>query len=181
MFNPHLPAADKAYLWRAVVSPAMLYGCSLCYLRSTDIARLESWQATALKSALRLPRIAHHTALLAALQIPSVQAVLRRALFNAFSDAFRGEHRLRSVLLSRLARVALNACSTGSLVDHMLVLCGGSRATLLRVAGGRIDQELVNAPRPLCGLTDSLRWLLAQNSADTWDLIRLLVVPRVEQ
>ena len=29
MFNPHLPAADKAYLWRAVVSPAMLYGCSV--------------------------------------------------------------------------------------------------------------------------------------------------------
>ena len=137
-FNPRLSPADKVYLWRAVVSPALLFGCSLCFLRSGDIARLQSWQATAIKAALRLPRTAHHSALLAALRVPSVQDVLRRALFNAFRDVFRGQHRLSSILTSGIARAALSAtsaCDTSSLVSHMLVLCGGNLATLLRVAG----------------------------------------------
>ena len=180
MFDLYLSASDKAYLWRMVVSPAMLYGCALCFLTSTDVARLESWQATAFKSALRLPRTAHHTALLAALNIPRVQSVLRRALFNAFKDAFRGDHRLRCVLLSGIARIALNmtsACSTGSIVNHMLVLCGGSLERLLQVAGGRVCPELVHVPRPACGMADSLQWLLSQNNADAWALIRLLVIP----
>ena len=150
MFNPRLPVADKAYLWRSVVSPTMLFGCSLCFLRSSDIARRESWQATAIKAALHLPRTAHHLALLVALQAPGAQNALRRALFNAFRDAFHGEHRLRSILISTLARVALNSTpvsDTCSLVNHMLSLCGGNLATLLRVSGGRVDRELVYTPQ----------------------------------
>ena len=158
MFNSRLLAADKAYLWRAVVSPALLYGCAVCFLRSDDISRLDSWQATSVKSALRLPRTSHHTALLAALHIPSVQEALRRALFSAFRDAFRGDHRLRHVLLTHLAHIALNLTHSrymGSLANHMLSLCGGNIGTLLRVAGGRVSRELVSAPRPRCGITDS--------------------------
>ena len=183
MFNPRLSPADKVFLWRAVVSPALLFGCSLCFLRSGDIARLESWQATAIKAALRLPRTAHHSALLAALEVPRVQDIIRCALFSAFRDVFRGQHRLSRILISGLARAALNAtsaCNTCSLVSHMLALCRGNLATLLRVAGGRIDLELVRTPRPTCGLTDSIRWLLAQNNANAWDVIRLLVMPEAQ-
>ena len=183
MFSPHLLASDKAYLWRSVVSPALLYGCSICLLRSSDISRLEMWQASAIKSALRLPRTAHHTALMAALQIPTVQDTLRRAIFSDFKDAFRDGHRLRRVLISRLARIALNvapACNNGSLVSHMLILCGGSLERLLQVAGGRVSQELVTAPSSKCGITDSLQWLLSQNNVDAWDIIRLLVVQHTQ-
>ena len=183
MFNSKLLAADKAYLFRTVVTPAMLFGCSLCLLKSADIARMETWQATAIKAALRLPRTAHHSALLAALQVPRVQQMLRRALFNAFRDAFRGEHRLRSILLSSLARGVLNSnstCVTDSLASHMFALCGGNLTSLLRVAGGRVERELVHTPRPSCGVTDSLKWLLDQNHAAAWDIIHLLVMPDVQ-
>ena len=181
MFNSYLTAVDKAYLWRMVVSPALLYGCAVCFLRSEDILRLDSWQATAIKSALRLPRTAHHTALLAALRIPSVQEVLRRALFNTFRDAFRGEHRLRRVLLSDLAHTALNSARLhcpGSLVSHMLSLCGMNYETLLRVAGGHVSRDLISAPRRVDGIADSLRWLLAQNNGDAWAMIHMLVLPQ---
>ena len=178
MFNANLLAIDKAYLWRSVVAPAMLYGCSTCLLRSSDISRMESWQATSIKAALRLPRIAHHTALLAALQIPSVQDVLRRSVFGAFRDTFRDNHRLRSIIISSLAREVTHVGSTGSLVSYMMSLCGGKLETLLEVAGGYLSHELVSVSRPACGITDSLRWLLSQNSADAWSLIKLIVVPR---
>ena len=183
IFSSRLPAPDKVFLWRAVVSPALLFGCSLCFLRSADVALLESWQATAIKAALHLPRTAHHSALLDALRMPRVHEVLRCALFNAFRDAFRGQHRLRSILSSSLACVALNAtsaCGTGSIVNYMLALCGGSLETLLQVAGGKVGRELVRAPRASCGITDSLRWLLTMNDADSWSLIRLLVMPDIQ-
>ena len=156
----------------------MLYGCSTCLLRSSDISRMESWQATSIKAALWLPRIAHHTALLAALQIPSVQDVLRRSVFGAFRDTFRDNHRLRSIIISSLAREVTHVGSTGSLVSYMMSLCGGKLETLLEVAGGYLSHELVSVSRPACGITDSLRWLLSQNSADAWSLIKLIVVPR---
>ena len=100
MFNSHMIAVDKAYLWCAVVSSYLLHGCTVCFLRSEDICRLGSWQANAIKSALKFPHRAHHTALLAALRILSVQDVLRCALFNASRDAVRWDHRLRRGLLS---------------------------------------------------------------------------------
>ena len=68
--------------------------------------------------------------------------------------------------------------STGSLVSYMMSLCGGKLETLLEVAGGYLSHELVSVSRPACGITDSLRWLLSQNSADAWSLIKLIVVPR---
>ena len=160
-------------------------------LRSSDISRIESWQATSIKAALRLPRIAHHTALLAALQIPSVQDVLRQSIFGAFRDTFRDNHRLRSIIISSLAREVTHVTtvgSTGSLVSYMMSLCGGKFETLLEVAGGYLSHgiyslpclshELVSVSKPACGITDSLRWLLSQNSADAWSLIKLIVVPR---
>ena len=89
MFSPHLLASDKAYLWRSVVSPALLYGCSICLLRSSDISRLEMWQASAIKSELRLPRTAQHTALMAALQIQGVHKKNRRISFPFISRVNR--------------------------------------------------------------------------------------------
>ena len=183
IFNPRLPAPDKVYLWNTVVSPALLFGCSLCFLRSADVALLESRQATAIKAALHLPRTAHHSALLDALRMPSVHEVLRRASFHVFRDAFHGQHRLRSIFLSSVARIALNAtaaCGAGSFVNHVLALCGGNLEALLQVAGGRVGRELVRVPRATSGLADSLRWLLSRNDANSWSIVRLLVMPDMQ-
>ena len=77
--------------------------------------------------------------------------------------------------MASLAHTALNvssACNIGSIINHMLALCGGSLERQLQVAGGRVSHELVNVPRSASGLSDSLCWLLSQNTADAWDLIR---------
>ena len=81
----------------------------------------------------------------------------------------------RTCLVASLAHTALNvssACNIGSIIKHMLALCGGSLERQLQVAGGRVSHELVNVPRSASGLSDSLCWLLSQNTADAWDLIR---------
>ena len=154
-----------------------LYGCSLCLLGPSDISRLEAWQATAVKAALRLPRRSHHSALMSALRIPSAQQLLRRSVFKALRDAFGGDHRLRGVLLSTLSRIVLNMSAvehTASIVNHVLVLCDGSLPRLLMIAGGTVPWECVTAPRAACGLADSLQWLMQQNDGCAWGLVRLL-------
>ena len=180
MFSSQLPATDKAYLWRAIVSPALLFGCALCPLGSADISRLESWQAATVKAALRLPSRAHHTALLAALRIPKVQETLRRSLFTSFRDSFRENHRLRQILVASLALIILGDASTSApIVRFMLILCGGDMRVLLQIAGGHIPPEILYTPRPPCGVTDSLRWLLAQHTGEAWALIEMLLVPNI--
>ena len=178
MFNQHLSAVDKAFLWRMIVAPVLIYGCEVCFLSSGDIARLEGWQASAVKSALRLPRTAHHSALMAALRIPSVQALVRRSIFRATQNAFRGQHRLRCVLVSSLAQLATNARfaeTSASIVCHLMSLCGGNFMRVLEAASGHIHGDWVHTPRPENGLADSLSWLMDSNSAESWQLVRLLV------
>ena len=163
---------------------AVLYGCFISILSSADITRIERWQATALKAMLRLPHSAYHSALMKAPNIPNAQALLRRSQLTALRDAFHGNHRLRDVLFSILARIFVNTSytrHTGSIVNHVLTLCDGSLGNLIRIAGGHVSPELVSSPRVPCGLTDSLRWLIAQNDACAWGLIRLLTCDAFSQ
>ena len=124
-----------------------------------------------------MPRTAHHTALLQAMQIPSIQSLLRRALFYAVRDAFGANHRLREVLVGNLAQLALKGETVPSVLSHMLMLCGGRLERLLRVTGGKVDAEWVSFPRPENGLVDSIRWLLQRNDEMAWNVLRMFVLP----
>ncbi|KAF0299799.1 hypothetical protein FJT64_027548 [Amphibalanus amphitrite] len=73
-FTNRLTAADKIFLWKTVVLPALIFGCETAPLSSTDIERLDSRQASLIKAALGLPRSAHHTALLIAAGVPRIDA-----------------------------------------------------------------------------------------------------------
>ena len=46
---------------------------------------------------------------------------------------------------------------------------------VLEAASGHIHGDWVHTPRPECGLADSLSWLMDSNSAESWQLVRLLV------
>ena len=182
LFSSQLPGPDKAFLWRAIVSPTLLFGCALCPLGPADISRLESWQAATVKAALRLPSRAHHTALLAALHIPKVQETLRRSIIACFRDAFRENHRLRQILVASLATLVLGDASSGHcapIVRFMFIVCGANMSVLLQVAGGHIPPEIMYTPRPPCGVTDSLSWLLAQNTGEAWALIQMILAPPI--
>ena len=93
-------------------------------------------------------------------------------------NAFRGRHRLRCVLVSSLAQLATNARfaeTSASIVCHLMSLCGGNFMRVLEAASGHIHGDWVHTPRPECGLADSLSWLMDSNSAESWQLVRLLV------
>ena len=58
--------ADKCFLWKTVVQPALTYGCAAAPLNSTDITVLSATQAANIKTALGLSRHARRSPLGAA-------------------------------------------------------------------------------------------------------------------
>ena len=158
IFSSSLSPTAKAFLWRAVVTPSLLYGCEVAPLRVADVERLETCHASCLKAALRLSQTAHHFQLLRALRVSRIQDCLRSSMLRTLASACRSDSRLRSVILRGLANVVLQPSELrGSFLGQVTGLCNGSIGTLLAVCGGSPVSHLSSTPRADCGVVDSLR------------------------
>ena len=178
MLMPSLCPADKLFLWKTVVQPALTFGCAAVPLLSADAAALSTTQAATIKTALGLPRRSHHSALLAAGGIAPAHEVIRAACFRAMCCAMRSDHRLRQAFVSGLAKLAMSPGSLrGSLLEQLLDMCGGEVSGVLEVAAGRPFDHWVTPPRTPDGLTDSIRFLLGDSSQLSRRLLRLLTCP----
>jgi len=175
MLNPNLSAQDKAFLWRIVVAPTLIFGGSISALSAADVGRLETWQASALKTAVGLPRWAHHTALIEALRVTRVRDRLRVDALKSFCRAFQSQHRLRTLFIKALAILFSNPNAfSGTFIGSVYDLCGRRWEVMFKIACGHIEPALLRPPRPHSGLTDSLRWLLQSTSPEAQLLVRLL-------
>lgn len=176
MLAKGLSPLDKAYLWKTVVLPTLVSGCSTAPLRPSDVERLDGVQAAYVKAAFGLPPSAHHSALLTAAEISSVSEYLRNAIFCTFRSALTSQHRLQQVLVSSLAKLALHPSALeGSFLYQVYQMHNGDfRAILELAAGGAVDTDRVRAPRMPDGLVDSLRLVLRGNCEVSRRLLRLL-------
>ena len=178
MLAPDLCPTDKLFLWKVVVQPALMYGCVAAPLSSTDAAELSATQAASVKTALGLPRRAHHSALVAAAGICPAHEMVRAACFRAAGSAMQSQHRLYQALLSGLAKLALHRPELGgSLLAQLSDMCSGNFAAVLDVVAGRPHDDRVSAPRTPDRRVDSLRFLLRDSCQASRRLIRLLTCP----
>ena len=176
-FSTQLSAADKAFLWKTVVMPTLLFGCDIAPLSASDIELLETCQTACIKAALRLPRSAHHTALLIALGVPRVHECIRRATFRSFRSVFNSDHRLREIFIRALALLVSPSALTGSFLHYVYMLCDCEFAAVMEAAAGRIDFERVCAPVHQDGLVDSIRFVLRGQCPASRRVLRLLTLP----
>ena len=56
MLAKGLSPADKTYIWKALIFPALSFGCSIAPLGPVDMERLGKLQASCIKTAFGLPR-----------------------------------------------------------------------------------------------------------------------------
>ena len=172
-----LCAADKAYLWKTVVLPALIFGCGTAPLRPSDVERLDKLQATCVKAAFGLPRSAHHTALLTAAGIAPVHECLRGSIFGAFRAAMGSTHphRLQRIFLTSLAHLALHPNDLGgSFISQVHNMCDRDMSAVLDLAAGQSNWERVRAPNMPNGLVDSIKLVLHGNCEASRRLLRLL-------
>ena len=176
MLAKGLSPADKTYIWKTLIFPALSFGCSIAPLGPADMERLGKLQASCIKTAFGLPRTAHHSGLLAASGIPAIHEAARGQIFRAYRSAMSSNHRLQQILITSLAKLAVSPSEVeGSFLMHIYTMCNNSfRAVMELAAGGPVDSDRVCAARMPDGLADSLQFVLQGNCEASRRLLRLL-------
>ena len=182
IFSKELSPLDKAFLWRTIVAPSLTFGAAVVPLRPDDVTQLEYFQARYIKASLGLPARAHHSALLVALGVPSVQETLRGTAVRALCNAFRGEHRLSRALTRGLVLLATDPSQLeGSFIGLVYDMCNSNLQNILSVAAGHIDQDMIHAQLEQDGVVDSLRYLASRTDVLARHLLRLIVMPWLQE
>ena len=162
ILSESLSPLDKVFLWKTVVVPALTFGCEAVPLSASDIDSLEGLQSRCIKAALGLSKYAHHSALIHALDIPSMHEEIRRAVLLGLAGIFRCDgHRLCQIMTSELALLATDPkqlCGSFLALAYRLHNC--SFKNVLENVSGHVDSAVVRAPIASDGITDSLRFLL---------------------
>ena len=135
-----------------------------------------------MKAALGLPPQAHHTDLLQALGVPSIQEILRGTVLRGLRNALKSEHRLSIALRRSLSVLAVDPAQLdGSFLGLVYSICNCDFGNVLSVASGHIDQEMIRPQLESDGVVDSLRFLAARTDSVARHLMRLIVMPHLQR
>ena len=180
IFSKDLGPLDKVFLWRTIVSPCLTFGAAVVPLTPDDICELERFQARHIKAALGLPPQAHHSALLVALGVPSIQETQRGMVLRGLCNALKSEHRLARAMVRGLALLAIEPYQLdGSFLGLVYSICNSSLENVLSVASGHIDPGTISPQYESNGIIDSLRFLAARTDSMSRHLLRCIVMPGV--
>jgi hypothetical protein len=151
ILSPGLSPDVKSRLWNSVCRPTLLYGCAALDVSKRDLKRLESEQGSLVKRSLRIGKRSHHSALLRAMNIPSVEADLTRQTAGLVDRILAKPSPCRDLYILELSRRLAGVSSVPGTLVHRASSCGVSviNPLPLRPAAATGD-----------GLVDSIKALL---------------------
>ena len=170
MTYPGLDTKVKVHIWKTVGVPTLLYGMDSLSLSPKDCSKLSSLATNTIKSVLGIRKRSHHSKLLEALGIPSMESEVRHATSSLFHRIFMADSPVRDLQNRLLARfLQTGSCVGGTLLSH-LVNSGANPLEILCKKPSR-DKEVNRAD----GVVDSLRYLLFhENFVKPWSHEHLL-------
>ena len=128
---PYLSLENRAPLWftsqwTSVLyslcgSPAMGYGMDSVSLSRSDLSQLVSAQGCIIKKAMGFPKRSHHSQLLTALQIPSMEHIIVKNTASLFHQIFQVSSPAQLIQSSLLSRFLLyDHLTPNSLLDRLI-------------------------------------------------------------
>jgi hypothetical protein len=169
-----LHPSTMTHLWSAAVRPILLYGAHCTHIRPSSLTEMQRTQTGLLKRALGLNKRCRNTALMAALQLRSVEALVDEARARTLQAALASESRASAFFGSMLA-----ACRRARPIDPRGSVAHAARAWA--VNGRSIKNFTGLAPRrpkpALDGIHDSIKQLLAAHTRDSMNTMNLLLMP----
>ena len=121
MCYPGLSTDVKSYLWTSVCLPVLTYGSECLQLSKKDIQKLDSTQGALIKHFLGLGKRSHHSNLVRALNLPSVEEVLKRQTLSLYYRLFQVESPLRKIALSFLSDyICTGTVYPGTLISRVI-------------------------------------------------------------
>ena len=159
---PGLNSEVKSFLWNSIGNPILLYGMESVALSRNDLNTLKTTQGNIIKRIMGINKRSHHSKLLKALKIPTVENVLRNNALRLYKNIFQTDtpaSDLQSILLANY--LENRSIIKGSLLEKVVS------------AGYNPLQVIFNQQTITCtdcdfneqndGMTDSLRFLLHHN------------------
>jgi len=173
---PGLAPDVKAYLWRTVCSPSLLYGCDALYIPETAAKSMESSQGSLVKQSVGVGKRSHHNALLKALGISTVSESLRKQTLAIYNRIMCYDSPARDLTVYLIGQyMSTHRIVPGTIVSRVLNL----NVSVLTCAFTKYNNKSCSVPDGADGLVDSLRSLLRHEHflkpySDEHTLIRLL-------
>ena len=99
---PGLSSDVKAHLWRTIGLPSLTYGIETLHISVTHKKRIESTQASIIKSTLGFPSRCHHSSLLNAMSIDNVYSHIKRGTLSLWRRIFDIESPARRICEKQL-------------------------------------------------------------------------------
>ena len=143
------------FIYNCICIPILLYGCETLSLSPNNFKQLNSLQGTILKSVCGLGKRSHHSNLLKAASIDTIESQLAYHTISLFSRIFKVDSPLKNLNLYFMSKyIADNTLIKGTLI-HRLVKLGFSP---IKAAFNYVPYK------PICdtndGVIDSVRSLI---------------------
>ena len=156
---PGLASDTKAYVWTMVGVPTLTYGCDCINLSDSDLHKLESTQATVIKSLVGISKRSHSSAILQALNIPKVRNIIKHDVCSLLRRICIISSPVRDLTLFHLSKYLVRGETVrGTLVDRIVKFGLSPLAVLFDTSTGQgasCNNELAGG-----GVVDSLRFML---------------------
>ena len=159
MSYPGLNSDVKAFLWNTIGCPILAYGMESIDLSESDIKQLKTLQGNTIKRVMGISKHSHHSNILKALGVPTIDDVIKNNAMRLYSNIFKANTPARDLQSTLLSHFILNGTIIkGTLLDRI-------------VGAGADPLDLITAKSPstspVCdttgeedGLVESLRFLL---------------------
>ena len=118
--NEGISLSVKAYLWKSVRVPSLVYALGTCNINQSDL-KLESFQGTVIKNYMYLGKRCHHSALLKALEVPSIESLIERQRIGLLKRAFRVKSPYTDLVIELISKYIVTGIATrGTLIGQLV-------------------------------------------------------------
>ena len=119
--NEGISPSVKAYLWKSVGVPSLVYALGTCNINQSDLKRLESFQGTVIKNSMYLGKQCHHSALLKALEVPSIESLIEKQRIGLLKRAFRVKSPYTDLVIELISKYIVTGIATrGTLIGQLV-------------------------------------------------------------
>ena len=154
MSYPGLASDAKAYIWNTMCQPILLYGMDCIPLSNTGKHKLASTQGNLLKQSLGLNKRSHSSNLLKALNVNSIEAVIKRNTACLLKRIFNVPSPVQQLCCHFMSLYATKGILVpGTLVSRIVQ----SGLSPIDCVFNKIHKEAIPSE---CGIVDSLKALI---------------------
>jgi hypothetical protein len=124
MCYPGLASETKSYLYTSICQPTLLYGLDSVHLTNAMMQKIDSCQGSIIKRVCDLPKRSHHSSLLKALNIKTINELPAKLTASLYQRIFKVNCPMRDLCIYQLSNYICTGLSVHGSITHRMVEYG---------------------------------------------------------